>query len=111
VSRYLQPDSLDELIQHVRHAFRTSTPLSAHGGRHAMGGHQFLTQGSTIDLTKLRRVTGYDTAQGHVAAEAGIMWSDLIAEARRFCTSSPACVHERKTGRRPPRRRPVDQPS
>jgi FAD/FMN-containing dehydrogenase len=100
VSRYLHPGSIPELIEHLRHAFRTSTPLSLHGGRHAMGGQQFLTQGTTINLTKLNRVTAYDSAQGHVIADAGIMWPDLIAATHRFDATSGLAwgIRQKQTG-------------
>lgn len=49
------------------------------GGRHAMGGQQFLTDGWLLDMRSLNRVRDFDIARGLVTVDAGIEWPDLIA--------------------------------
>ena len=47
-----------------------------------MGGQQFLTGGTLLDLRSLNRVVGLDRERGIVDAEAGALWSDLVPELR-----------------------------
>jgi hypothetical protein len=53
-------------------------PVGVAGGRHAMGGHPFLTDGVLLDTRPMQRSFGLDAERGIVEAEAGIQWPDLI---------------------------------
>ena len=52
--------------------------LSVAGGRHAMGGQQFLDGGVLLDARGLKRILELDAERGLVRVEAGMMWDDLI---------------------------------
>ncbi len=52
--------------------------VSIAGGRHAMGGQQFLDDGSLIDTRLLNRILDLDVERGLLRVEAGIMWNDLV---------------------------------
>jgi FAD/FMN-containing dehydrogenase len=74
-----KPISLAQLSDALRHAREQDLSVSVAGGRHAMGGQQFLTDGLHIDTTALNRVLSVDTERGLLEVEAGIMWPDIIA--------------------------------
>ena len=74
----LTPHSIEDVRQSVNAVRDAGRSLSIAGGRHAMGGQQFLTGGTLMDTRELNRVLDLDRQRGLVKAEAGIMWSDLI---------------------------------
>jgi FAD/FMN-containing dehydrogenase len=78
VSRIEAPTSLAELQHFLRESVRESRPFSIAGGRHAMGGQAFLSDGVLLDTRGLNRILGFDADRGLVEAEAGIMWPALI---------------------------------
>jgi len=75
VDAIMRPSTADEVALVVRHA----NAISLTGGRHAMGGQQFGTGTTLIDLSGLDRVIGLDRERGIVEVEAGIQWPALIA--------------------------------
>lgn len=78
VSEILKPENIDDLLQIV-HASRVSgQQIAIAGGRHAMGGQQFLDNGRLIDITSLNRVIAFDRNRGLLKVESGIMWPALI---------------------------------
>jgi FAD/FMN-containing dehydrogenase len=78
VLEVLEPRSLEEVQAIVRAARRDRKPVSAAGGRHAMGGQQFGTDTLLIDIRKMNRVLHLDRSRGTLEVEAGIEWPDLI---------------------------------
>jgi FAD/FMN-containing dehydrogenase len=74
-----RPMSLSHLCQVIQRARERNLKVSVAGGRHAMGGQQFLTGGQHIDTTALTRVLGVDARRGLIEVEAGITWPALIA--------------------------------
>lgn len=52
--------------------------LSVAGGRHAMGGQQFLDGGVLLDARGLDHILELDAVRGLVRVEAGMMWDDLV---------------------------------
>ncbi len=75
-------------IADVSHALELARdaglPLATCGGRHAMGGQQFATDGVLLDMSGLDRVLGFDSATGVIDVEAGIQWPALLAACRRL---------------------------
>jgi len=53
-----------ELRATISHAAETGKSVSICGGRHAMGGQQFLTDGILVDTSRLSRVLSFDSEQG-----------------------------------------------
>jgi FAD/FMN-containing dehydrogenase len=72
------PGSADEVRKLVRTVREDGRHLSIAGGRHAMGGQQFLTGGVLLDTGRMSRVLGFDAERGLVEVEAGIQWPELI---------------------------------
>jgi FAD/FMN-containing dehydrogenase len=78
VARRFTPRSAQEVAEIVGLARQAGEPLAIAGGRHAMGGQQFLHGGWLLDLRELRRLRHVDDEQGRLSADAGIMWPDLL---------------------------------
>ncbi|CAN5424570.1 FAD-binding oxidoreductase [soil metagenome] len=72
------PKSLIDLQSIVKEAARVGQQISIAGGRHAMGGQQFLTDGILVDMTSLDKVICFDRQNGSIEVESGIMWPALI---------------------------------
>jgi FAD/FMN-containing dehydrogenase len=78
VSAIIRPDSIEALQAAVREARAEGLAVSVAGGRHAMGGQQFRTDGVLIDMSRMNRVVGFDAEQREIEVEAGIEWPELI---------------------------------
>lgn len=78
VAQLIEPRSVAD-VSRVIHAIRTQGgALAIAGGRHAMGGQQFLASGTLLDMRKLNRVRRMDEERGLLEVEAGITWPDVI---------------------------------
>src|SRR2546426_11093570 len=53
-------------------------PLGIAGGRHAMGGQQFGSETTLVDMGSMNRVIGFDGARGLIDVEAGVQWPELM---------------------------------
>jgi hypothetical protein len=78
VSRSREPHNVDGVVRAVQRARDEGESLAIAGGRHAMGGQQFLTDGALLDMRQLNRVLAFDADQGLLEVEAGITWPDVI---------------------------------
>ena len=86
VATVIAPRSVTEAQRAVLEVRHDSGSLSIAGGRHAMGGQQFLSGGTLLDTRKLCRIVALDVERGIVTVEAGILWSDLVAGLRQMQT-------------------------
>jgi FAD/FMN-containing dehydrogenase len=75
---YRRPRSLRELFEALSHARRRGLSVAVAGGRHAMGGQQFLTGGCVIDMRAFNRILDFDPATGQITVESGITWPELM---------------------------------
>jgi FAD/FMN-containing dehydrogenase len=75
---YRRPRSLHELFETLSYARRRGLSVSVAGGRHAMGGQQFLTGGCVIDMRAFNRVLDFDQDSGLITVESGITWPELM---------------------------------
>jgi FAD/FMN-containing dehydrogenase len=80
VQRLVQPESLVQLSEIIKTAAARKLKLSVAGGRHAMGGQQFLQNGLLVDMTALDRVLEFDPLNGTVRAEAGVTWPRFLQQ-------------------------------
>lgn len=100
VSRVFEPGTLEDVVRVVRRSRSEGQPLAVAGGRHAMGGQQFLSGGTLLDMRRLTRVRGFDDQGGLLEVEAGILWPDVI---RAYLTppggvNSPWGIRQKQTG-------------
>lgn len=73
-----RPATVGDLRLIVKSAAEDSRCISVCGGRHAMGGQQFASGVSLVDMTLLDRVVEIDHDRGLVTVEAGIDWVSLV---------------------------------
>jgi FAD/FMN-containing dehydrogenase len=100
VSRVLEPRTVEDVARTVRRSRSEGRPLAVSGGRHAMGGQQFLSGGTVLDMRRLKGVRGFDDEKGLLEVEAGILWPDVI---RAYLTrpggmNSPWGIRQKQTG-------------
>ena len=82
--RVVTPRTATEVQQAVAAIREDGSGLSIAGGRHAMGGQQFLDGGVLLDASGLNRILELDAERGLVRVEAGILWSDLVRGLREM---------------------------
>ncbi|HJV22169.1 MAG TPA: FAD-binding oxidoreductase [Holophagaceae bacterium] len=73
----LEPDSADAVRSVLKLARTEGRPICMAGGRHAMGGQQFATDGVLIDTRKLEKVLRFDAERGRIEIESGLQWTQL----------------------------------
>jgi FAD/FMN-containing dehydrogenase len=73
----VRPDSLEGVQGVVRAARKGGQQISVAGGRHAMGGQQFGTDTTLIDMNGMTRVIEFDRDKGEIEVEAGMQWPEL----------------------------------
>jgi FAD/FMN-containing dehydrogenase len=100
VRELVLPSSIEEVAAAVRRAAAAGVPVSICGGRHAMGGQQFATDGLQIDLGQLRDITAFDSARRRVTVGAGIQWPALAAglDALQPGARHPVTFRQKQTG-------------
>lgn len=76
--RVVRPGTAVELQRAVAAVRDEGGSLSVAGGRHAMGGQQFIGGGVLVDARGLSRILELDTERGLVRVEAGMMWEELV---------------------------------
>ena len=76
--RVVKPRTAEEVQRAIAVIRKDGGSLSVAGGRHAMGGQQFLDGGTLLDMRGLNRIISLDSERGLLRVEAGIMWSDLV---------------------------------
>jgi FAD/FMN-containing dehydrogenase len=79
VARVIPVDSLQSLRDAVKAGRHERRAVCVAGGRHAMGGQQFATDGVLVDTRPLRRVLAFDMDRGLIEVEAGLQWPELLA--------------------------------
>ena len=82
--RVVKPRTTVEIQQAIAAAREEGDSISIAGGRHAMGGQQFLDGGVLLDAGGLNRILELDAERGLVRVEAGILWDDLIRGLREM---------------------------
>jgi FAD/FMN-containing dehydrogenase len=78
VARVLEPRSVAQVAELVSQSASRGQPLAIAGARHAMGGQQFLSGGTVMDMRRLAGVRWFDRNRALLEVEAGITWPDVI---------------------------------
>ena len=84
IRRVVRPESAEEVQQAIAAVRNKGGSLSVAGGRHAMGGQQFLSGGVLLDAGRLNRILELDAERGLVRVEAGILWDELVRGLREM---------------------------
>jgi FAD/FMN-containing dehydrogenase len=100
VARTIEPRSVDDVVRAVRQARTRGEALAVSGGRHAMGGQQFLADQTLLDMRGLDRALGLDEGRGLLRVEAGITWPDVIRGylVHADAAISPWGIRQKQTG-------------
>ena len=100
VSRVVAPRNVAETREAIIAVRNAGESLSIAGGRHAMGGQQFVSGGVLLDTRNLNRIINLDAERGIVTVEAGILWSDLVLDLGRRQRNKPGrwSVVQKQTG-------------
>jgi FAD/FMN-containing dehydrogenase len=93
-------DSLADVRSALAQAGRRGLGLSVAGGRHAMGGQQFLQGGLALDMRGMNRILEFDRAQGLITVEAGATWPELMRGylARQAGSAQQWGIRQKQTG-------------
>lgn len=100
VRSIVQPDSIEAVQMIIKKARAQGQSISVAGGRHAMGGQQFKTDGVLLDMSRMNRVLRFDHERREVEVEAGIQWPELVnylIEAQRGCSQQLGII-QKQTG-------------
>jgi FAD/FMN-containing dehydrogenase len=100
VSQVIEPRSVDEVIRAVRQARLHGEGLAICGGRHAMGGQQFLADATLLDMRRFARISELDEERGLLRVDAGSTWPDVIRGylVRADGTGSRWGIRQKQTG-------------
>ena len=79
VARVERPTSVEGVQRAMEAARAEGFPISAAGGRHAMGGQQFGRGAVLLDMRGMNRALRLDPESGQLLVEGGIEWPELIA--------------------------------
>jgi FAD/FMN-containing dehydrogenase len=83
VKARILPGNESSLVDTIKKAYSDREQICIAGGRHSMGGQQFLDAGVLLDMTDLKNVLQFDSTSGLIEVESGTLWPDLIAYLRR----------------------------
>ncbi len=84
VAKVVSPRSIQEIRAVLADVRFIGGRIAIAGGRHAMGGQQFLKDATVVDTRRMAQVTGFDFQKGLVEVQAGALWSQLIPNLRRL---------------------------
>ena len=100
VARTVEARSVDDVVRTVRQARTRGEAIAVSGGRHAMGGQQFLADATLLDMRRLDRTLSLDEGRGLLRVEAGITWPDVIRGylVRADAAVSPWGIRQKQTG-------------
>lgn len=99
VTNIVTPESLEQVHDALRSAWKRERAVSVCGGRHAGGGQQFLTDRTLIDLSKLSAVRSFDPVRGTIEVESGIRWPALMGYLHRVQPDEPKwAIHQKQGG-------------
>lgn len=95
-----RPISLEEVRKALFQARRRGLTVAIAGGRHAMGGQQFIDGGCVIDLRGLNRILAFDRERGLITVEAGATWPELMRGylSLQAHEPSPWGIRQKQTG-------------
>jgi len=71
-------NSMADVFDGLAQAERRRLPVAIAGGRHAMGGQQFLHNGCVLDLRGLNRVLDFDRERGFMTVQSGATWPEVM---------------------------------
>jgi FAD/FMN-containing dehydrogenase len=78
VARVAEVSSIEDVRDELVRAQSDRLAVIPAGGRHAMGGQQFVEGGVVLDTRPFHRAISFDQELGLIEVEAGIQWPELV---------------------------------
>ena len=78
VRQIIKPASTAEIQNAIKKAKSRQTHISVAGGFHSMGGQQFLSGGTLLDMSAMNRVLKFEPERELIEVEGGIKWNELV---------------------------------
>ena len=100
VAEIIHPKSTADVVAAIHKAEGSGLQVSISGARHSMGGQQFAKGSLHLNMRSMNRVLSLDLNRRLVRAEAGITWTELLAELEKRQTGEPSLLtfHQKQTG-------------
>lgn len=100
VKKVIAPCHHSQLNNLVCSAAAAGDQIAVAGGRHAMGGQQFLDGGILVDTSMMNRVIKFDAEAGLIIVEGGMRWPELIAFLKQAQIADPLpwTIRQKQTG-------------
>src|SRR5215469_9942710 len=97
---YRRAGSVADVVDVLAQARRRGLSVALAGGRHAMGGQQFLDGGCVLDLRGLNRINAFDRQRGLLTVEAGATWPQVMRGylALQSGAAHPWGIRQKQTG-------------
>lgn len=73
-----KPKDFGTLNYAIKFAEKNDIPIALSGGRHSMGGQQFVNDGLLLDMRHDKRIISFDARRGLLTVAPGIMWNELV---------------------------------
>jgi FAD binding domain len=86
---YRRATCVADVVDTLVHARRRGLAVAVAGGRHAMGGQQFLSDGCVLDMRGVNRIHALDRERGLITVGAGITWPELMRGYLRLQAAAP----------------------
>jgi FAD/FMN-containing dehydrogenase len=80
IADYRRVSSIYDVYAGLQSASEEGRSVAICGGGHAMGGQQFSSGGTLLDMSDMNNVLNFDAASGLIEVEAGIQWPKLLNE-------------------------------
>lgn len=100
VRECVEARSVGDIYAGLEWASRQELPTATCGGRHAMGGQQFASDGVLFDMSGMDRVLNFDARRGLIEVEAGIQWPKMMQEylALQIGNATQWGIRQKQTG-------------
>ncbi|HUE95397.1 MAG TPA: FAD-binding oxidoreductase, partial [Longimicrobiaceae bacterium] len=95
-----RPTTVEEVQAALRQARADGLPVAICGGRHAMGGQQFCSDGVQLDMSGMNRVLWIDHSRRTARIEAGAQWPEIVSglQAGQIGVRVPLTFRQKQTG-------------
>jgi len=100
VKSVVTPSHCSQLSDLVSWAAAAGDKIAIAGGRHAMGGQQFLDGGILVDTSLINGVVKFDAEAGLLKVEGGMRWPELIGFLKQAQIDHPRpwTIRQKQTG-------------
>lgn len=88
VADVITPKNPEDVARVIQRVAKDGCSLAVSGFRHAMGGQQFLTNSSLLDLRQMNQLVRFDAERSTATFQAGANWKDVLRALENFFSPS-----------------------